>query len=202
MPSLRRGLGWDIVRTARRTVALGLTHGTSGNVSARVPGGLRITPTRRRFDELRPRHLVTTDLLCRHDASGGLPSIELPLHALVYRLRPEVNAVVHTHSPYATAWSCAADHRIEADLEEREYYGLPHVAVAPYAPSGTPELALSVTEQLGSAAAVLLERHGVVAVARSLDEALAVAEFVEHQAKVAWLAAALTDSSLGAMPDA
>jgi L-ribulose-5-phosphate 4-epimerase len=186
----RRALDRRIVETAARLTAHGLTHGTSGNVSARLPEGLRITPTRVRFDELRPRDLVTTGLDERVTSGRRRPSIELPLHAMAYRVRPDVEAIVHTHSPYATAMSCMRDTEVVM-LEEQTYYGTDAVAVAAHAPSGSVLLACNAVAALGSSNAVLLERHGVIAVGASLDEALGVAESVEHQARVAWLAATM-----------
>jgi len=183
----RRELDREIVAAGRALVARRLTHGTSGNVSARVAGGLRITPTRRRFESLGPGDLVTTDLEGRVRAGRHRPSVELPLHALLYRLRPDVMAVVHTHSPYATTMSLG-DGLPDLALEEQAYYRTGTVAVAAHAPSGSRELAANVAETLGASAAVLLERHGVVAVGASLDEAVAIAESVEHQAQVGWLA--------------
>ena len=101
-------------------------------------------------------------------------------------LWPDVGAIVHTHSPYATAWSFLGE-PISPQTEEMSYYGIGRVGVAPAAPAGSPELAAAVAGSLGAAGAVLLHGHGVVAVGADLKTAVTAAEAVEHQAHVGWL---------------
>jgi ribulose-5-phosphate 4-epimerase/fuculose-1-phosphate aldolase len=164
--------------------ANGLVHGQSGNLSVRAGTRLAVTVAGARLDEL--RH---SDVLILEDSTtvDDRATTELKLHAAVYTARPDVGAIVHTHSPYATAWSCVAD-QLELSLDEADYYGmLRHVAVAPYARPGSVDLAAYATEALGPGAAVLLRRHGAVAVGPDLLTALCVAESLEHQAHVGWL---------------
>ncbi|MFA4930061.1 MAG: class II aldolase/adducin family protein [Patulibacter sp.] len=176
------------VLTAGRTlVAEGLVIGTVGNVSARHGRELRITPTRRAYETMRRRDLV------RVDSDSGLPltadahpSRELPLHLAVYRARPDVAAVIHTHSPYATAWSFL-DAPLEPALEDLDYFGIGPVRTAAAAPPGSDALAANVSQALGGSNAVLLGHHGVLTTGRSVDEALVAARVVEHQARIAWL---------------
>jgi ribulose-5-phosphate 4-epimerase/fuculose-1-phosphate aldolase len=181
-----RGLDRAIVRVARRLPQHGLVVGTVGNVSARVGGVVRITPTRTAYARLRPRALVTADLATGAATSPGVPSRELPMHLAIYRGRPEARAVVHTHSPCATAWSCLGE-PLHPELEELEYYGIGPVATAAPAAAGSPALGEAAAAALAGSRAALLPRHGVVALGGSPSEALDVALAVEHMARVALL---------------
>lgn len=178
-----------VVRAARAMVERGLVVGTAGNVSARTAGGLLITPSRTDYHALRPLHLVEVDLDGRFDLSGRPPSIELLLHLVIYRRRADVGSIIHTHSPYATAWS-HRDGPLVPRTEDMDYNGMGEVRCAPAAAPGSSALAGEAAAALGDARAVLLGGHGVVAVGATPDEALVAAEIVEHQAQVAWICAA------------
>ncbi|MBC7324008.1 MAG: class II aldolase/adducin family protein, partial [Moorella sp. (in: Bacteria)] len=108
---------------------------------------------------------------------------EYMLHQAIYRARPEVNAVMHTHSIYASALAVTRKPvpPILEDLVQMVGGGVP---VAPYARAGTPELARVAAETLGSLGAVLLANHGVVGVGRTLEEAFIVCQIVEKAACV------------------
>jgi L-fuculose-phosphate aldolase len=176
-----------ILAAGRSLVADGLVIGTVGNVSARRDGELRITPTRRAYETMRRRDLVRIDAASgRPLSTDARPSRELPLHLAVYRARPDVAAVIHTHSPYATAWSFL-DRPLEPALEDLEYFGIGPVRTAPPAPPGTDDLARNVSQALGGSNAVLLGHHGVLTTGASVEQALVNARVVEHQARIAWL---------------
>jgi L-fuculose-phosphate aldolase len=178
--SLRR----EIVTVAREMRARGLVTSTVGNVSARHGEGMLITPTRQDYAELSPRRLVALGFDGRPlGRRGGHPSREWRLHAAVYRARPEVGAIVHTHSPYATARSFDPT-TLVVETEERGYLGLDQIAVAEWGPPGTVELAHTVTKALGGRSAVLLARHGVIAVGATPRAALELSSTVEHQALI------------------
>jgi L-fuculose-phosphate aldolase len=165
----------------------GLVRGRSGNLSTRSGDTLLITAAGASLDNL------GTDSIVRVADAGKPPagvSSEFHLHAEIYARRPDVQAIAHTHSPYATAWSCVA-RRLELPLEEAHYYGMAKtVKVARQAPAGSRELARLAAEGLGDGMAVLLERHGAVVVGANVDEARCCAESLEHQAQVAWLLSA------------
>ncbi|UGS36555.1 3-oxo-tetronate 4-phosphate decarboxylase [Capillimicrobium parvum] len=176
----------EIIEAMRGLRARGFVVGTVGNASVRIADGLRITPSRRDYDAMGPEDLVDVDGRGRVLHGGHRPSRELWLHLAVYGARPDVCAIVHTHSPYATAWSFLGE-PISPQTEEMSYYGIGRVGVAPAAPAGSPELAAAVAGSLGTAGAVLLHGHGVVAVGADLATAVTAAEAVEHQAHVGWL---------------
>jgi L-fuculose-phosphate aldolase len=164
-----------------------LVVGSVGNVSARMPGGFLITPTRMPYHEMRGHDLVPLNLHGKPLApSDTAPSQEWPLHAAIYRARADVSAVVHTHSVYATAWSFLPD-PLESRLEESAYYDVGPIATSAPAPAGSGRLAAVTVAALGASRAALLGRHGVVAVGATPDDALTVAEVVEREAQVAWL---------------
>ncbi len=180
----RRRLAQQLLDGGRRLAETGLVRARSGNVSVRLGEGFLITATGARLGALAPGELVTVERL------GDRPphaSSEVTTHAAVYAARPDVAAVVHTHSPYATAWSCLGA-PLALTLEESGYYRMgTEVPVAAHAPGGSAELARGAAEALGAARAVLLERHGALTVGGDLAGALDVAESLEHQAQVAWL---------------
>jgi L-fuculose-phosphate aldolase len=178
-----------VIAAARRTVALGLTHGTSGNVSVRDGPALLITPTAIPYDALEPADIVRLDAEGRPGPGQRAPSTEWRIHRDVYAARPEFGAVVHVHPPYATAIAC-----LRKDLPAVHYMvalaGGSSVRCAAYATFGTAELSAAALEALADRKACLLANHGLVAAGADLDEALRVAEETERVAQVYWLALA------------
>jgi L-fuculose-phosphate aldolase len=176
----------EIVRAARRLLDLQLVIGTTGNVSARAGDVIWITPTRTPYETMRPEQLTPVDAVGGRNLGTGRPSGELPLHLEAYGARSDIGAVVHTHSPYATAWSYL-DRQLEPETDDLAYYQVGRVFTAPVAPAGSEELARGAAMRLRHANAVLLAGHGVVTVADTVDLAVVRAQIVEHVARVAWL---------------
>jgi L-fuculose-phosphate aldolase len=129
----------------------GLVRGTEGNASARAGELIAISPSALPYETMQPEDvcLVTPD---GELVEGPTPSVELPMHLAVLAARPDVGAVVHTHSPSATA--------------------RPPVPVAEPAPSGTPELGTAVLAAAGGGDAVVIEGHGPVCFGADLAAAL------------------------------
>jgi L-fuculose-phosphate aldolase len=181
----------DIVRVARLLRARGLAIGTSGNVGARLPDGrIAITPSTMEYDEMTEDDVVLVGPDGSPSEGRHRPSSEVRIHVEILAARPDVNGVVHTHSPFATTFATArrsvpAVHYILAPLVAR---GRDTLRVAPYATFGTQELAEHAVATLGQDNAVLLASHGAVAVGPSLGSALARAERVEELAMLAWRA--------------
>lgn len=177
-----------LVAAVRQMKALGLVAGTAGNASTRVGGRFLITPTRTPYETLSTRDVVSVGLGDKPVGHvRGRPSTELPLHTLVYKRRVDVNAVVHTHSIYATAWSFLAL-PLFPRLEDLDYHEIADVQTSESGLLiGSDALAERGVSALGESRAALLGGHGLLAVGRDLSEALRVAEVVEHQAHVAWL---------------
>lgn len=181
----RRLLG-AAVDVARRLEPEGLVVGTVGNVSVRTGPTLHVTPTRTAYADMRERDLVMVDVAAGVTLGNGTPSRELPLHLAVYRARPDVGCVLHTHSVAATAWSFL-DEPLHPELEDLAYHGIDPVLTSPPAPAGSDELAETAARTLGTGTAILLGRHGVLTVGPDPERALLAARVVEHQARVAWL---------------
>ena len=178
--ALRRAL----VETARQAYAEKLFSGTSGNLSVRDGETMLITPTSVRYEELTTADAAQMDL--EGKILSGIPSSEWRMHAEIYKKRPDVRAIVHTHSPYATAF--AAAHRpIPACLIEMKFFLGGEVPCAPYAPAGTRELGLVCAEALGNRGGCLMANHGALSVGKDLPEALLRAEYIEDSARIALL---------------
>jgi len=176
----------EVVATAREMRRLGLVAGSSGNVSAREGDLVHITPAALPYADMNERDVVTLDLNGRVVEGAREPSSERRVHLAVYRARPDAGALVHSHSTYATAWSFL-DRPLDTGTEELEQAAGGPVATAPYAPTGTDEIALAAVEALAGARAVLLARHGVLALGESPARALDAAAVVERQAQLAWV---------------
>ena len=157
----------EIVRAARALLDRRLVVATQGNVSARAGDAILITPS------ALPYTTMTADDVVVLGAAGGPhpPSSEWRVHAAIYAARPDVHAIVHTHSPAATRWAHG-----KRDLS-------PAIRTAVWAETGTVELGEHAVAALGDRRAVLLARHGVVGVGASLEEALAICEDVEKLAR-------------------
>ena len=176
-----------IVRHARRLRPDGLVVETAGNLSVRSGELVAITPTSVDYDDL------DAGLVCVVDLDGMVveaelaPSSELPMHLAVYH-ETDAAAVVHTHSPYATALA-AVVHELPAVHYLIAELGGP-VRVAPYATFGTAQLARSVAAALDGRAAALLESHGTLTIGGSLQQAYSRSILLE------WLAALYYRASL------
>ena len=166
-----------IVTTCQELSRSGLVVGTAGNVSVREGDLVAVTPSGLRYAELTPE-LVGVHRLDGVPVEAPLgPTSELPLHLEVYAARPEAGAVVHTHSPAATALSALVD-EVPAVHYYTELFGGP-VLVAPYATYGTDELARNVVHALRGRAACLMGNHGAVAVGADLEAAHEKAQYLE-----------------------
>jgi L-fuculose-phosphate aldolase len=172
----------EIVAAAREMHRLGLVVGTAGNVSARAGAELIITPAALAYDEMTEEDLVALP----GDGGARKPSSEWRVHAAIYAARPDVHAIVHTHSVHATAWSCLGE---PLDTQVKEFTQAIGGAIetAGDAPPGSDELAASAAAAIGDRQAALLYRHGVLALGDSPARALVVAQVVERHAPIAFL---------------
>ena len=170
-----------IIAAARALDALGFMPSKSGNLSCRTAGGCLITPAGLPYAACGPEDLVEVGLDGAVLAGDRRPSSEWRLHAAIYAARPEVGAVVHTHSPFATALSCARQ-----GIPPFHYMialcGGADVRCAEYATFGTPELAENAVRALEGRKAVLLANHGVIALGQTLAGAHTIVAEVENLA--------------------
>ena len=175
-----------LVETARAMHDRGLSQGTSGNLSARVPEGMLITPSAVPYDAMAPGDIVLVDLHGRAlEPAPGAPSTEWRLHAAVLAARPDVDAVFHAHPMFATTLACLR-RPIPAFHYMVAVAGGDSIPCAPYAPFGSAELADHAATALADRNACLLANHGMVAVGPSPRAALDLALEVEMLAAQYW----------------
>ncbi len=171
----------SLIETARRLDALGFMPSKSGNVSIRIEGGFRITPSGLPYAMLTDADLVDVALDGTILAGARGPSSEWRLHAEIYAARPAAGAIVHTHSPRATALSCA-----RRGLPAFHYMialaGGDDIPCSAYATFGTAALAEAAVRAIEGRRACLLANHGVVALGSSLAAAETLAREVENLA--------------------
>jgi ribulose-5-phosphate 4-epimerase/fuculose-1-phosphate aldolase len=189
---IARELRDELLAVVRRLLPSGLVSGTSGNVSGRTAnaGQILVTPSGVDYDAIDEHDLVEVDLEGRVIDGRLMPSTDTMGHLAIYRARRDVGGVVHTHSPYATAFAIVGQPIPAVHIEAAGYLG-GAVRVIDYVPPASPELADRLASGLANDRAVLLPNHGVVAVGGSPRQALQAAQIVEDAARVAWLARVL-----------
>lgn len=172
-----------VIDTALAMSRSGLSAGRSGNISCRWKGGMLITPTGMAYEEIRPRDIVfVTGKGTLTDKKSRRPSSEWRFHLAAYQARPDIKAVVHTHSLNATVLACA--HKpIPAFHYMVAVAGGNDIPLVPYDTFGTDELAQFVATGLAQRNACLMANHGQIAVGASLNAALELAHEVEVLAK-------------------
>jgi L-fuculose-phosphate aldolase len=175
----------QLVQTARRMSDLGLTPGTSGNVSVRTPSGFLVTPSGMTYADLHPADAVELRMDGSMRPGQHAPSTEWRLHRDIFAARPDAQAIVHTHSLFCTTLSMLrrpipAVHYMVVLASSDE------IPCADYATFGSPELATSVVRALGTGCACLMANHGMVALGATLPAALKLAAEVETLASQYW----------------
>jgi ribulose-5-phosphate 4-epimerase/fuculose-1-phosphate aldolase len=176
----------EICRIALSIFDRGLTAGSSGNISVRLPDGWLVTPTNASLGRLDPARISKLDDADRH-VSGDPPSKEAFLHRAMYEERPSARAIVHLHSTYSAAVSCMDG----LDCEEcipplTAYYAMKigRLPLIPYFRPGDPRLADAIRSRACRHCAVLLANHGPVVAGTSLDGAVNAIEELEETAKL------------------
>lgn len=174
----------QLIDYGRRLIASNLTTGSGGNLSIylRRDDHLLITPSGVAYEHITPQDIVVCDGEGRVLQSQRSPSSEMEFHLALYRQRPEITAVVHTHSVYATTLACM--HREIPPVHYLVGFSGTKVPLAPYATFGTPALAEAVVRSIGRFNAVLLANHGLVAIGKDLPTAFNVAEEIELVARI------------------
>jgi L-fuculose-phosphate aldolase len=171
----------SVIEACREMNRLGINQGTSGNISLRHEDGMLITPTSVPYETMQPEQIVFMKL------DGGLdakqrPSSEWRFHRDILKARPEVNAVVHAHPPYATVIAIMG-----REIPPIHYMiacaGGDTIRCAPYATFGTEELSQHAVAGLEDRSACLLAHHGMIVVGASLPKAMWLAVEVETLAR-------------------
>ncbi len=183
----------EVLEAAKEILARGLVVGTWGNVSTRVKDEsfMVITPSGKDYETLTIEDMVVVNW--EHNVLEGelKPSVETSLHVEIYKKRPDINAVVHVHSPWATAFAVAGKN-IPVILEETAQVIGHEVEIAPYAPCGSSQLAKNAVQALEDGkVAVLLANHGLVGLGKDTASALRVCHIAERTAMITVYANAL-----------
>lgn len=174
----------EIIQVGWRLIETDLSDGTSGNISARCPDSthILITPSGRDYRLLVERDLVNVSLESGKAEGRCKPSSEWRLHAAIYNLRSDINAIIHFHSIWASTVAVARK-SIPVLIDEAVDIG--PIPIAPYAPSASDELATVASHALMKGSnAVLLANHGAAAVGHDLPEVMRRALEVERLAKI------------------
>ena len=171
----------SIIAACLRMNELGINQGTSGNISLRHDDGMLITPTSTPYEAMAPEQIVFMNLDGPPDTNQR-PSSEWRFHRDILKARPEVNAVVHAHPPYATILAIMG-----LEIPPVHYMvacaGGDTIRCSPYATFGTEELSRHAVTALQDRSACLLAHHGMIAIGPSLDKAMWLAVEVETLAR-------------------
>jgi len=176
----------NLLNASRKLVELELNRGTSGNASVRSDKGFFITPSGMEVDAMTPHDMVLMDMAGKHKA-GCKPSSEWRFHRDILQARPEVGAVIHMHSTFATSLAC-----LRRDIPPFHYMiavaGGSNIRCAPYALFGSQALSDGALLALQDRRACLLANHGMIALGATLKQALDVAQEVETLCEQYWRA--------------
>jgi len=172
----------EMIEKCRLLEKMGYFIGTWGNISVRVPEGFIVTPSRVEYAVITPKDFVTVSLAGKVLAGHRLPSSEAEIHRAVLSKKPDVGAIIHSHSPCATAVSCLHE-TIPVFVEDMaQIIGGP-VRTTRYVPAGQhKKIAEEVASTIGEENAVLLANHGVMCCGRTLEEALVASQILEKAA--------------------
>lgn len=168
----------------------GLVRANWGNISQRTADGCMITPSGIDYDDIQTDDLVTLDMDGKVLRGHRKPSSETPMHLEIYKKMPEICAIVHTHSIYASAFA-VNQMSIPALIEDMVQIAGGDIRVARYALPGTKELAENAAEALRGRNACLLANHGVIGIGRTMEEAYKVCLITEKSAQIAAISQSL-----------
>jgi L-fuculose-phosphate aldolase len=183
-----RDISDKIVKASKELHGHGLVLGTSGNISAKIPGTdtFLIKPSGVYMGLLKPEELVLVTLEGNKIRGESSVSMETPMHAAIYRARKDVQAVVHTHAPTATAFGIARTEILPLQIEL--FILLPRgVPIIPFKLPGSKALAEAVGKKIAEYDAVILENHGIVTVGSTVEAACNLNEMVEEAAKIQFM---------------
>jgi len=177
----------EVVKGAKAIFAKGLVEAGEGNVSVRNANKdeLFITPSFNQYDTLKRDEIVHLNFDGTPLSAGKLPSTEAKMHIAIYKSRPKVQAVIHTHSTFATMLSIVQKD-IPIIMEEMYIFLGGSINVSDFGKAHTAEIGEVALDALGIKNAALLANHGVIVCGKSLDQAVKFAELVEKLAKIYW----------------
>jgi len=180
----------ELIEIAKRAFNAHLQTGTGGNISARVVGSdaVVIKPSGVGFSACTPDNLLVVDLEGKILRGLAKPSKDMPFHLGIYRVRPEVNGIVHVHAPWATAWAVLGEEIPTLTVQSRSKFG--KIPLVPGGPDGSKEASEWVIDAFRDPAThvATLQDHGSVGVGNTLLAAEELVELIEETAQIAMLA--------------
>lgn len=169
-----------VCEAGRQLLKEGLVARTWGNVSIKVSGTqMVITPSGRKYDELTPDEMVLVDIYTLKYEGKLKPSSELKLHCEVYKTRPHINAVIHTHQMYASIVAAAQQDVVVLDEAHQKILGSKIIKAAPYALPNTKKITVETAKAIETSNAALMSNHGVVCIGKDLEDTFEVARTLE-----------------------
>jgi len=165
----------------------GLVAYTSGNVSIKVNNHVIIKPSGIPYDELKAEDMVVLDMEGNTVEGKLKPSVDSATHLYLYKNLPDVGSIIHTHSPYASAFALLSQPIPVYSTAHADVFGV-QVPVSNYAPVGSEAIGKVVIEVVNQARAVLLSKHGVIVMGKDIKETIRKAIFLEEVAQTAYLA--------------
>lgn len=157
---------------------------SGGNLTMRMPSGeILITPSGMIYEEMQPEDILVMDLEGKILEGTRKPSSDTEGLLYILRHMPEVNGVIHTHQPYATAVGLIEERYFPVNLTTLGNVAGGHVPITPYSSPGSVELGMDTVQYIGTSKAVILAHHGVMTVGTTLKDALYTAVYMEEAAK-------------------
>lgn len=173
----------QIISAGLQLLQQGLVSRTFGNVSLRLDHTyMLITPSGRKYDDLQIQDIVKVNYHNLDYEGEVKPSSELKLHAEIYKVRKEINAIIHTHQQNASTLA-AAHHELPPIIDDQAQMIGPGVRLADYAASSSMQLVNNVIQALEGRMAALMANHGAVCIGRNIEEAFVVSQVLEKAAK-------------------
>ena len=174
-----------VCNAGKQLLKEGLVARTWGNVSVRISNTqMVITPSGRSYNELTPNDMVLVDFYTLKYEGSIKPSSELKLHCQIYKTRPHINAVIHTHQMYASIVAAAQKDVVVLNEAHQKVLGGKIIKAAPYALPNTKKITVESARAIEASNAALMANHGVVCIGEKLENAFDVARTLEDACKL------------------
>ncbi len=184
----------EVIKAGIKLDKYGLIALSGGNVSVRMPSGeILVTPSGMIYEDMVPEDVLVVDLEGTILEGDRKPSVDTEALLYIFKHKPEVNAVIHTHQPYATAIGLVDD-VFEVSLTTLANATMGPVVVTPFSSAASIDMGIDTVKYIGDTLAVILRHHGVIAVGNSLKQALYACIYMEEAAKCYIAARSMTDT--------
>lgn len=186
----------EVIHTALEIKKSGLISLSGGNVSMRLPNGqILVTPSGLSYEGMKAKDIIVVDIKGNRIEGVLRESVDTVALLYIYENMPEVNAIIHTHQPYATAVGLLGD-VFPAAVTTLANVTLGPVNVAPYCSAASLDMGVQTVKYIGERRAVILKHHGVIAIGKDLKEALYAAVYMEDAAKTYLAAKAAGETTI------